>query len=146
MSTIAWDGKMLAADCQMTSGGIAFTCHKIRKLASGDAVGVVGSYAQGLALMNWYEAGADPTTYPKFQENKDDWTGLLVVKPSGMVFEYEQLPVAIPLLDPLSAWGSGGKIALGAMAAGKNASQAIQIASQFDINTGMGVDYFDVAP
>ncbi len=144
MSTIAWDGKTLAADRQTSSNNTAFTCHKIRKLSSGEIAGFVGSYGQGLMLVQWYEAGADPATYPKFQENKDDWTILVIVKPSGQIFEYEQLPVAIPLLDRLSAWGSGGKIALGAMAAGQTATQAIQIASQFDINTGMGVDFYQV--
>lgn len=38
------------------------------------------------------------------------------------------------------AIGSGCDYALGAMYAGKNAREAVEIASQLDVNTGLGVD------
>jgi hypothetical protein len=42
------------------------------------------------------------------------------------------------------AWGAGRNLALGAMAAGADACQAIEIATRFDIHTGQGVNSIDV--
>jgi hypothetical protein len=42
------------------------------------------------------------------------------------------------------AYGSGGDLALGAMAAGATAKQAVAIACRFDPNTGQGIDAVQV--
>lgn len=41
---------------------------------------------------------------------------------------------------PFWAAGSGADYAMGAMAAGKDAKEAVEIACRFDINCGLGVD------
>ncbi len=48
------------------------------------------------------------------------------------------------MLDPFAAIGSGSGIALGAMAAGKTAAEAVEIAARFDSGTGNGVDVLEL--
>lgn len=48
--------------------------------------------------------------------------------------------VWIPIEKPVFAIGSGQDFAIGAMVAGKNAAEAVGIASEWDVHTGMGVD------
>jgi hypothetical protein len=46
----------------------------------------------------------------------------------------------MPMESPFYAIGSGGHVALGAMATGVTPKRAVEIATQFDPGTGMGVD------
>lgn len=90
MTVIAWDGKTLAADRQITSG---YTKNKritkIRKYGN-VLCGVTGE-----------------TKYPR---------------------------------DERTSWGSGKELALGAMAAGADAKKAAEIACEYDLYCGGGVD------
>lgn len=144
MSTVAWDGKMLAADKQSTSSGTIGSCCKIYKLVNGDVIAFTGSISGGMFLKKWYEDGADPKTYPEFQSNPDKWGSLIILKASGEIVHYEEYPVEIPVLGKFWAWGSGRDNALGAMAFGANAAEAILIAAQQDSGTGGGVDCFSI--
>lgn len=144
MSTVAWDGKILAADKQATVAELARSCSKIRKLPNGDILAVTGTLGPCLIMMQWYEDGADISTYPPCQKEKDDWGRLIVAKPTGEILEYEQYPVVM-MPDPgKHAWGSGRDYALGAMAMGANAIQAVEIASRFDVNTGCGLEFYEI--
>lgn len=144
MSTVAWDGKTLAADRQSTQGDLAGVCNKIYQLATGELVAWVGMRCAGEVMMRWYTEGADLKAYPSFQSNNDLNCHFIVISVDGTAHEYSQHPVAMLRSQKPWAWGSGRDFALGAMAMGANATQAVKVASQFDINTGMGVDYFDV--
>jgi hypothetical protein len=90
-------------------------------------------------MARWYEAGADPADFPKCQEDKDDWARLIVVA-DGRVMVYERHPIAFPVEDPFMAWGSGRDYAMGAMARGATAREAVEIAMRFDHHCGMGID------
>lgn len=144
MSTVAWDGKVLAADRQATNYDCAQPCSKIKRLKDGTILAVTGGYAEGLLMMQWYEDGGKPFEYPKFQEDKDDWCRLIAVSPSGEIFEYERRPIGMRFPSGPRAWGSGRDYALGAMAAGASAIQAVEIACRFDINSGCGVESFEL--
>lgn len=96
------------------------------------------------ALKRWYESGANPERWPKFQEDEDKASCLIVMTAQG-VGAYGTQPYAIHEVGrAFTAWGSGRDFAIAAMACGKSAVEAVQLASQFDVNTGMGVDWFGV--
>ncbi len=144
MSTVAWDGKTLAADRQATNQGTMRPATKIRKLESGEVMAITGNYGAGLIMMKWYEDGADLAKYPAFQADKEEWCRLIVARPDGTVLEYERQPIGMVFPDTRKAWGSGMDFALGALCHGANAIEAILIASGLDESTGIGVDSFQV--
>lgn len=140
MSTIAWDGRTLAADKQAVTGGMREIVTKARLLPNGQVLAWTGEHECGLILAAWYESGADIDKWPKFQSG-DDWTRLIVAS-ANEVIVFERQPVGQLLEEPFMAWGSGRDYAMGAMAMGASAGQAVEVASRFDINTGLGVDLF----
>lgn len=138
MTVIAWDGKTLAADRQATNSECRREVKKIYRLKNGEIASFCGSEAGARELLAWYEQGADPAKYPPMQATTD-WVRLVLVTGKGVV-EYEQRPIPQPIIEPFFAWGSGRDYALGAMAAGASAKQAVLIASRYSVGCGMGVD------
>jgi len=143
MTVIVWDGKTLAADKMAMNLGWGFSVTKIRKLEDGTLLAFVGEDGPGLALVNWYQNGADLTQYPKSQDDENRWARLIVVKDRNII-TYDQSPVAIPYEGPTGAWGSGRDFALGALAMGADARQAVEIASRLCVSCGLGIDAFDI--
>lgn len=142
MTTIAWDGKTLAADKQMTNGTLRGQTTKIRRVG-GEVLAWTGDQDSGEALAAWYEAGADPARWPSCQKDKDAWARLIVARPAG-VFTYEREPVAVRIENPFFAWGSGRDFAIAAMHCGRSACEAVELASLYDTASGMGIDACDV--
>ena len=143
MSVVAWDGRTLAADKQATHASKICVCTKIRRLDTGEVLAWTGAMGPGLAMAKWYENGADLEKWPKSQENKDDWSRLIVASAAGVI-TYEQYPVALPCEDRFMAWGAGCDFAVGAMAYGASAESAVQIAIRFSDGCGCGIDVFTV--
>jgi ATP-dependent protease HslVU (ClpYQ) peptidase subunit len=144
MSVIVWDGKTLAADCQVSYGATACKVSKIRRLKDGTIIASCGKECSGELMAQWYEQGADLSKYPVCQTDEDDWSRLIVVLPNGQVFCYEKYPVAVPVRQFPMAWGSGQDFALGALAMGADARKAVEIASQFSTDCGLGIEAFDI--
>lgn len=141
MTTIAWDGKTLAVDRMGVASDVPKVVTKLKVLESAngrEVLAVTGCITGSLIMMDWYKNGADPEKWPKIQET-DDWCRMVVATRDG-VFEYERHPVKIALEERFYAWGGGREVALGALAMGATAEQAVLIASKFDTNTGYGVD------
>ena len=143
MSVVAFDGRTIAADRQVTRGDLILRGSKIQKLGSGDVVAYTGSLAFGLAMVEWYEKGADPATFPASQKT-EDWSRLIVIPKKGRPFIYETLPVKMVVHDRRQAWGAGSMFALGAMEMGADAVQAVKIASRLCASCGQGVESFRV--
>lgn len=145
MTVIAWDGKTLAADKQM---GTAYprSVTKIRRLASGELVGVTGSFDQGLILMDWYAAGADPATFPAFQADHEKNSELLIVRVDGVVCSLSNLPVAMALENKQHAVGSGRDFAAAAMHLGLDARRAVEVTNALAGDCGVGIDTLELAP
>lgn len=156
MTTIAFDGETLAADSQTTQEGVRLSmlAEKIHVRPEGAAwkvngemvaaFGVAGKlnsaylvqYAmelEGFDASHAFPKGTsltflaitvDGNVYVGGQNEDDEWAWLS--------------KVAAPM-----AVGSGAELAIGAMAAGANAEQAIEIASRFDTCTGGTVRKFN---
>jgi ATP-dependent protease HslVU (ClpYQ) peptidase subunit len=138
VTVVAWDGKTLAADRQATRASMVRAVRKVFRLRGGELVGICGLEAAGRELIRWYEEGQDPAKYPPMQ-NTSDWARLIVIR-SKEILEFEQRPVPLRVREGFFAWGSGSDFAMGAMATGASAVEAVRIASRFSADCGLGID------
>lgn len=131
MSTVAWDGRSLAADRQCCGGFKARTT-KVWRLPDGSLFGGAGIIEQILAVRAWLEEGGDKP------ERLDDFSGILIE--SGRAYRLEEKLIRDRIVERCHAVGSGAPFAITAMALGKTAREAVLIAARFDPRTGGGVD------
>lgn len=145
MSVIAWDGQYLAVDRRCNTGDTVSTVIKSERIdETGEVMAFVGLIAEGLALMDWYKHGANRDEYPALQRDADN-NAILVVASKDGVKEYGfGTPFPILQIDQCVAWGRGRDVALGAMAMGATAEQAVHIASRLITTCGNGVDVYRV--
>lgn len=140
MTVIAWDGKTLAADRRMGS-----YCHRtVTKIArserTGALMGASGTGCGGAELMAWYEAGADPQSWPEFHRKGDEASVMCVVTVDRRVFEYNGTPHPIECHDPNYSLGSGRDVARTAMHLGLDAWRAVELANELCSECGNGID------
>lgn len=143
MTVIAWDGKILAADKQSTYGDAARTGTKLFKITDSEIVAFCGGAAMSLKILEWYKNGENKDTWPQEMQDSDDWSQMIVVNNKN-IYWYDRLPYQLKLEDPFMAWGRGMEFAIGAMAMGATAIQAVEIASKYCEGCGMGIDYAEV--
>ena len=131
MTTIAYKDGVLAADSLITSANNA-RCGSVRKI--GEAGDMWWAYSGATHQMESFEQWAksgmmgDP---PKFE---NQGVGI-IVSPGGIVREWWG-DGWLEITSDAHAWGSGERIARGAMMAGASAKRAIEIAIALDIETG----------
>lgn len=142
MTIIAWDGKTLAADRQMTNNDLRIQCSKIMRWRD-YVIAWTGDNEQGLILSEWFKGGMAREKWPKFQEHEQNWTRLIYASKSGCGF-FERLPVAQEVIDPFVAFGSGRDFAMGAMAMGADARKAVEITQIYSCDCGFGVEAYDL--
>lgn len=103
---------------------------KIHRVGGG-LVGFAGSIAYGLAIVEWLKDGADDDRYPKEKDGT-----VIIVDSRGRISALEsESKTVCRIRDKFVAIGSGSAIALGAMAAGATAYEAVKIAGRFDAYT-----------
>lgn len=139
MTTIAWDGLVLAADKQVSYGSARSMVTKIYRVTDG-LVGFAGNGAHAMELLAWFNAGRDPDKFPSPRDRDAGWADILQVRRDGTLWFYRSSPYPAQLHDRFFATGSGGDFATAAMFLGRTAQQAIEVASRFDVYTGMGID------
>lgn len=134
MTTIAWRDGILAADKKASEGD---TGHRVTKLhrTKTHAIATAGGFGVGLLFVKWF---------PK-QEGEcplDDCTTALVMNlDTGQCWSWEEDGIPIPIEDKFTAIGTGQQFALGAMAFGATAVEAVEIANEWDNNSGLGINY-----
>lgn len=134
MTTIAWDGKTLAADRRMA--GYMTTC-KIFPVDGGYLAGA-GAMDQLVEVAAYLQAVADKPDLPESQESE-----FIVVRGSEAFWLTWPHLREVRIRESFAALGSGSEFALGALAMGANAKTAVQVAAKFDPYTGGGVDTVD---
>jgi hypothetical protein len=144
MTTIAFDGKTLAADKRTSFGGLHATTIKVHRV-NGLLVAGCGTSALICEMRAWLESGADPKEFPAAQRDTKECASVLVIHPNGDIRQYESSPYPLVILDKHWAIGSGRDFAMAAMYLGKTAVEAVEVASVFDTNTGNGVDSLELA-
>lgn len=157
MTTIAFDGKTLASDSQLTLGDLRLDSHtqKIFQPNAGEswyvngeravAFGVSGKLSAVQAVrkelasgMSGYRGLTTDSRFPKGESFK-----YLVITEAGEVYaggQYsdEETPWLARVSPPIAV-GTGSEFAVGAMATGASAEFAVEVAARFDINTGGAV-------
>jgi len=131
MTTIAYDGKTLCIDSQTTTEVIHTRTTKKMWLDVGDfpCVAMCGNSADWAPALQWLRDGAKPNEWGSCWD-----VAAWAVTKSGKVERYVRgHPESVTSPD---SDGSGAEIALGAMAAGATARQAMKIARGYDLYTG----------
>lgn len=131
MTTIAYDGKTICTDSQVSSRDVRFgTTTKLWKLESGALFAVAGDIALGYAVMLWLDQKAEKPT-----STDDEQVAGILIETDGSAWEYSgkairRFPACVPW-----ATGSGEVIAMTAMRCGKTAREAVELACEMDANT-----------
>ncbi len=153
MTTVAYSDGIMASDSKCTNDGYFTTkAQKIYPLANNTLFGAAGD-ADTRAVRDILGAVRSINKLPSRQELADTQSDVVAlwVWPNGRVFYVDIYHIDIGAND--SAWaaqvvelkerfgavGSGEQFALGAMAAGKSASQAVAIACRYDSFSGLPI-------
>jgi len=139
VTVIAWDGKTLAADKRSVCAGKATTVTKLFR-ADGWMLAVSGDLVKGLEMVEWFRNGRDPKELPPFQRTKEGYVPLLAISPGREIFHFEDSHVPFRVEEKVYAMGSGRDYALAAMWMGRDAEQAVNVATALDTGCGNGCD------
>jgi ATP-dependent protease HslVU (ClpYQ) peptidase subunit len=136
MTTIAWDGEILAADSLTSADTSVVRYHnKIQRLKDGNYLACVGYIDDALAFRKWWNSGC--------KEDKptlDETFTCYMVYPDGECVQFWNSCLDCRITGK-EAIGSGDKWALAAMDFGKNAREAIKYAKTRDTVTGGRVNW-----
>lgn len=127
MTTIAFKDGILAADSRSTSG--TMVSGSVKKIIGGDG---------------FYTAitGDTQDKNPVFKYLKDGGEKPKIANLNGIVVKNGKMQLFDDKLEPYDmgcafyALGSGRELAIGAMAAGATAEEAVKIACEYDVHTG----------
>lgn len=135
MTTIAYrDGAMAGDSGSLNSGVLYRTTIKVCKGMDGSLHGVTGCSAEAGAYIKWVENGMTGAPPPPEATNREDGRSsylALVASPKGdnvrifTAYGWEEFHDI-----PFIAIGAGAEMAIGAMAAGATAEQAVAIVAE----------------
>ncbi len=140
MTTVAWDGKTLAADSQVTFGNLVGSCTKVVKLSDGRLLASTGMAEDHYQVKHWLDTGGLRATRnedPKQPMLDKDYSGILIDADGAWVIQANLIRWPVPRKQ--WAIGSGRDFAVAAMHLGKTAAEAVAIACEFDVNTSLPV-------
>lgn len=133
MTTIAYRDGALAADTLINSGSggrAGFTC-KIARGPKGTLGGSAGRLEDAALFRTWVERDCTGDQ-PSFSDGFD----AILVRPDGWLCYVGEKGRIVPFKAEFAAVGSGEQYAMGAMAAGASAEEAVRAAIQFDTGSG----------
>jgi len=141
LSVVVWDGTTLAADRMGAyADDSAYRVKKIDQINFPEGkhlYGWAGTHYLGIQMMNWFRNMQDSPA-PAAQHD-DHFIRVLEIKPDREIWLWEGT-VCWRIDEPFFAIGAGREYAIGAMAHGATASEAVEIASRFYMGCGLGVD------
>lgn len=145
MSVIAFDGKSIAADRIGVTDGMRTTSTKLWKVGQ-EILATYGDPTRGAVLRGWWIRGGKEEDFPARPKDptNDDLSTLIVVT-KNVVRVFVDRPVTYIVEDRFMAWGAGRDFAMGAMAMGATAEQAVEVACRLSIYCGMGIDVFHLS-
>lgn len=134
MTTIAWDGVSLAADSLHAVGNWAYSGDdKIYQLRRSDEDCLfAGAGTSDLVEQVFFWLSGVVSERP-IVGDKDDFRGLLITPTGAYGLEERLTPFSVPAPYAI---GSGRDFALAAMALGKTAKEAVELACKLDLYTG----------
>lgn len=143
MTTIAFDGRTLAADKGSWSGGLHQPVKKVHRITAPDGrrflVAMAGDPVFATLCLAWMRGEID-NPGACLEENKSSDV-MVVIDEKHRVWRLSSRLVYVPYEGQLHAHGAGQEIALGALMAGADAVKAIRITAQISDFAARGVDF-----
>ncbi len=133
MTTVTAKWPDFAADTQLTGSGIN-RVSKLFRLPDGGVAGACGDWGNAYRVLRWLADG-EHGDCPDFEG-----VSLLIGRPDGTLWMADDRWPAYPLLNNISAIGSGGKAASALMASGKTAKQAVELTCDHDSGTSAPIE------
>lgn len=137
MTTIAFKVNILAADTQITEGGVKYFGHKIDVLEDGRVVASAGDVLDGILFNAWLLNSSKK--HPKLCKGFE----AIVIDPDGSFRKYNKDCIPVTHDDPVFSTGSGWALARMAMLSGLSAYEAIELTGEIDTSTNSVVDTYD---
>lgn len=142
MTTIAYDGRYLSIDSQLTAGGRKMVGTKLLKATNDDGEKLViagcGTWREIKLFVEWLDGGSEEPTWDEFEA--------LVAYPDGRVHHYQTVSEPLDVTGEPTTLGSGADYAMGALLSGKTAPEAVLVATQADLYSGGKVKTHDTRP
>jgi ATP-dependent protease HslVU (ClpYQ) peptidase subunit len=137
LTTIAWDGKTLAADSRLTKGTIIIddATEKLFKIGEDEWFAGAGSWLAVQEVADWLtrRASVGASAAKPTISDDDGFSGFWWRQ--GRMWVLGTRLIACPSA-PMDTMGSGGELALGAMIVGCDAVRAVEVAALRDVYTG----------
>jgi hypothetical protein len=145
MTTIAWDGRTLAADRCSWSGAARRRVCKVFKLKAADGsrflIAFAGNGSFALAVLAWMRGERerpDPLAFLKPDELNNQCA--LVIDEQRRIWQLGNELWYSRMRERVYAFGGGQDFAWGALEAGASARHAVEIAMKRSDYAGLGVD------
>ena len=142
MTTIAWDGKILAVDSQCTVNDVVVSCDQQKlflDVGPYRAVAITGSLQEMTLFVKWLDSHEDSAQ----PELRNGGVAACVCN-NGILWTYLSQHKGNPYPEyGMFTSGTGYEIALGAMEAGVDAITAVKIACKRDVYTGGRIQHYD---
>lgn len=158
MTTIAYKNGIMAGDRNINTDDMLLeTADKIFRIKSpltpnhAQIIGLAGDMADIALCVEWMNSNQAPELKgalqlpPALQSSDRGGFVAIVITGRGILYTTAS-DVFNKTKAPFYAIGTGRRLALGAMAAGATAEEAVRIASQFDVYTGSEVDTLQALP
>jgi hypothetical protein len=143
MTTIAFDGRTLAADRGSWSGGLHQAVKKVHRITAPDGrrflVAMAGDSVFATLCLAWMRGKIDSPGHCLDDDKNRDV--MVVIDEKHRVWRLSSRLVYVPYEGKLHAHGAGQEIALGALMAGADAVKAIRITAQISDFAARGVDF-----
>lgn len=148
MTTCAWDSRFVAADTMADNNGLRIPVGKIYRqngkilMGAGDHGQIVSYWKQvkDMSLAEVLELG-----YPKY-DRENNYPGMILVDSANPHLAWNLSGQEWTRLKrKYHAIGSGRDFAMAAMALGRNAFQAVELAVDFDVYSGGEIECLDLA-
>lgn len=133
MTTIAYRDGVVAADTQATDGHGCTNGRVLKVERRGPFLAAAaGQACLARRFLDWFRSGLVGEPEPGNDERNADG---MIFMPDGRIVEFSPLGSKTVFAD-FYATGSGMDYALGAMAMGASAEEAVRVAARFDSSTG----------
>jgi ATP-dependent protease HslVU (ClpYQ) peptidase subunit len=145
MTTIAFRGRILAADTQLTWDDNTKTlCRKLYPQPGKGCIAFAGDTADEWYFKQWWLAGENIATWDYEHGQKKPNFDALYIDQWKDVWYYTDGPAKIAIEHEFFAIGSGAPIAMVAMHMGMSAKEAISFTSEISTTTNNLIDTYDV--
>lgn len=147
MTTIAYKDGIIASDSRATwEDGFTESCQKLFRMRSGphksEIVATSGAASPGMVFVDWYENPKRQRPKIQFEDESFiclvlNWDGLFAVDDHCRLQR---------ISEPFYATASGGNFAMGAMAHGASAEEAVAIACRFSAFSAPPIQTMTLGP